>query len=128
MDKFKELFKSKDISKEVQKRLKKGSVMLINPDEILVSFDDYDDGVFVGMDQFDNDVEEESLKGYRFDESNLLEGKVAGTVDRFKSAVEKELKKQGYNSLSEVKDVNSFMKKLNFKMSQTEFADVIDAV
>jgi len=60
----------KDISKEVQKRLKKdGEVMLINPDEILVSFTDFDDGYFVGIDQFDNDVETETLKGYRLDES-----------------------------------------------------------
>jgi len=61
----------KSIDKEVIKRLKKGSVMIITPDDILVSVDDYDDGYFTGLDQFDNDFEDNDLKGYRLDEGEV---------------------------------------------------------
>jgi|SaaInl8_150m_RNA_FD_contig_51_7093_length_824_multi_4_in_0_out_0_2 hypothetical protein len=71
MSEFREfLAEKKDISKEVIKLLKtaKDGVMTINDKGIMVNFTDYDDGVFVGMDQFDEDVEEDSLKGYELDE------------------------------------------------------------
>lgn len=66
---YRELLEKKNIDKEVIKLLKKSKdgVMCINSKEILVNFTDYDDGYFYGMDQFDNDVEEETLNGYRLD-------------------------------------------------------------
>ena len=66
---YRELLEKKNIDKEVIKLLKrsKDGVMCINSEEILVNFTDYDDGYFYGMDQFDNDVEEENLNGYRLD-------------------------------------------------------------
>jgi len=97
MHNFKKLFEAKDITKEVQKRLKKdGEVMLINPDEILVSFTDYDDGSFIGIDQFDNDVETETLKGYRLDESlkeATQSGDLLGELSDAMMACEKAMKR-----------------------------------
>ena len=62
---FKELFtESQDITKEVIKKLKKGSVMVMSPDGNHISIDEYEDGVFWGIDQNDNDKEISSLKGY----------------------------------------------------------------
>ena len=60
------LSEGKDITKEVIKLLKKAKngVMTINDVGIMVNWDEYDDGVFYGMDQHDNDVEEESLASY----------------------------------------------------------------
>jgi|SaaInl8_200m_RNA_FD_contig_81_290672_length_2165_multi_4_in_0_out_0_1 hypothetical protein len=70
--KFREFInEAKDIRKEVLKRLKKnGEVMLINDKGLMVSITDVDeDGYLYGMDQHDNDVEIDSLKGYSLDEA-----------------------------------------------------------
>jgi hypothetical protein len=58
------LSESKDITKEVIKLLKKGSVMVDNGEGMLVNIDSYEDGEFFGMDQHDNDKELSSLKGF----------------------------------------------------------------
>ena len=55
---------AKDISKKVIKLLKTGSVVVQDPDGLHIAIDEYDDGYFYGIDQFDNDVEISSLKGY----------------------------------------------------------------
>jgi len=57
------LNETKDITKEVIKLLKKSdSVMVIDDKGIMITIQDYDDGYFYGMDQFDNEVEFKNLK------------------------------------------------------------------
>jgi len=58
------LEEAKDITKDVQKRLKKGPVMVMDPDGTHISIDGEDDGAFFGMDSDDNDVSISSLRGY----------------------------------------------------------------
>ncbi len=63
------LIESKDITKEVSKRLKKEPVIITNEKGVLISLEHEDDGYFFGIDQYDNEIELKSLKGYIMAES-----------------------------------------------------------
>ena len=61
-------------------------------------------------------------------EEVVLEAKVSKTVDKFQAAVEKELQKQGYDSMEDIADIPEFMKSISFKLSSSEEADLSKSV
>jgi len=82
------LAESRDITKEVKKRLKKEPVMVADDRGKLISLHHEDDGCFFGIDQFDNDVELDSLKGYIIAESKT-ESPCQKKAKELKEALEK---------------------------------------
>ena len=69
-EKFDSFVESKDITKEAQRRIKKNDGVRVKDEQglqILIS--EYKDGVYIGIDEMDNDKEIKSLKGYTLDEA-----------------------------------------------------------
>lgn len=96
------LVESKDISKEVEKRLKNSPVIITNERGVLITIEHKDGNTFSGVDQYGNGIELKSLKGYMLAESkkeDIVETPCTKRAKELKEALEKiarakELKEQ----------------------------------
>ena len=85
------LVESKDITREVEKRLKESPVVITNERGILITIEHKDGKNFIGVDQYGNGIELKSLKGYMLAESenNINETPCQKKAKELKEALEK---------------------------------------